>query len=326
MPKPTICILGGTGFVGTQLASRLIHEGYPVKILTRRREANRHLLILPDIQLIETDIHQQGSLTQQLAGVDVVINLVGILNESGNKGEGFRLAHVELARKVIQACEHNGVKRLLHMSALNADASKGPSHYLRTKGEAEELVHKAASRDFQVTSFRPSVIFGTNDDFFNRFAKLLKLSPIVFPLACPESRFAPVYINDVVDAFMHALVNKETAGQRYDLCGPHQYSLIELVSYTAQLLRLECSIIGMNNFFSRIQARVLEWVPGKPFSRDNYLSLQVESICANNDFERLGITPQSIEAIIPGYLVCQDTRTCYFDYRMSARRNKPFHK
>lgn len=325
MQKPHICILGGTGFVGRQLASRLIGAGYPVTLFTRSREAHRDLLVLPGLRLQEANIHDQQTLNQQLAGVDVAINLVGILNERKHNGEGFRIAHVELARKLVQACKANGVQRLLHMSALNAD-TQGPSYYLQTKGEAEELVHKAASADFLVTSFRPSVIFGTNDDFFNRFAKLLKLSPLLFPLACPDSRLAPVYVDDVVEAFIYALLHRDTAGQRLDLCGPRQYSLIELVRYTSHLLGLNGTVIGLNNLLSRLQARVLEWVPGKPFSRDNYLSLQVDSICTSDGFARMGITPRSIEAIVPGYLEYGSHRQCYFDYRKRSHRKKPFHQ
>ena len=194
-----ICILGGSGFVGQALANRLTKDGYQLLILTRNREARKHnLILLPNLDLIEADIHNPEQLQKHLTGVDAVINLVGILNESGRSGAGFQFAHVELANKIVAACHENGIQRLLHMSALNADLTNGPSYYLRSKGEAENNVH--AAEGIHVTSFRPSVIFGANDSFFIRFARLLKLTPMIFPLACPLSRFAPVYINNVGDS------------------------------------------------------------------------------------------------------------------------------
>jgi len=176
-----VCLLGGTGFVGKHLAHRLLELGWTVRILTRRREQHRDWLVLPQLELISVNIYDQEQLNAQLAKCEVVINLIGILNEIGNDGAGFRKAHVEVTQKIITACQQNQIQRLLHMSALNADAKQGASHYLRTKGEAEELVH--AVPDLAVTSFRPAVIFGEDDSFFNRFARLLRLpSPIFYCL------------------------------------------------------------------------------------------------------------------------------------------------
>ena len=152
------------------------------------------------------------------SGNDAVIHLVGILNEKGRDGRGFRAVHVELPRKVVQACRETGVRRILHMSALHA--AQGPSHYLRTKGEGEDLVHAAAAEGLRVTSFRPSVIFGPRDSFINRFAGLLRFAPFFFPLACPDARFAPVYVGDVARAFALTLEDPRSFGRRYDLCGP----------------------------------------------------------------------------------------------------------
>ncbi|MEO5703230.1 MAG: complex I NDUFA9 subunit family protein, partial [Gammaproteobacteria bacterium] len=192
MKTTTVCLLGGTGFVGHHLIRQLTESGYRLRILTRRRERNRDLLVLPNVDLVEADIQDEQVLTRQFMGCDAVINLVGILNEKGSNGSGFRRAHVELPRKILQACLASGVTRVLHMSALNADADKGSSHYLRSKGAGEDLLH--SMQGLRVTSFRPSVIFGPGDSFFNRFATLLKLSPLFFPLACPNARFAPVYV------------------------------------------------------------------------------------------------------------------------------------
>lgn len=320
MKYSKICVLGGTGFVGRHLVARLADEGYSVRVPTRRRERHRGLLVLPTVELVQANIHDEQVLREQLADCDAVINLVGILNEKGRDGSGFRFAHVELARKTLDACHELGIERLLHMSAVPADAKLGPSHYLYTKGEAEDLVHDHSGPDLHVTSFRPSVIFGPDDSFFNRFATLLKLSPLMFPLACPNARFAPVYVGDVVRAYYRSLTDKNTYGQRYDLCGPDTYTLRELVEYTAQCLGIKRAVVGLGDGLSRLQARVLEKVPGKPFSYDNYLSMQRPAVCEHNDLGKLDITPTGIEAVVPTYLSRHRYRDRYDQYRRQAHR------
>jgi NADH dehydrogenase len=317
-----ICILGGTGFVGRTLCNRLTRDGYELRVLTRNRERNRHrLILLPTLDLVEADVHDEAQLSRHFEDCDAVINLVGILNERGRDGRGFQYAHVVLAHKVIQACRERGVKRLLHMSALNADAARGPSHYLKTKGEAEDLVHAAADDRFKVTSFRPSVIFGRDDGFFNRFAKLLKLTPLVFPLACARARFAPVYVQDVAESFARALANPASYGRRYNLCGPRVYTLQELVEYTARCIGVRRRVIPLNDFLSRLQAAVFDFVPGKPFSTDNYLSATVDSVCAGDgDLPALDIPPTALEAVVPQYLRGNSYRARYNLYRREARR------
>ena len=250
----------------------------------------------------------------------MVINLVGILNESGKQGSGFRRAHVELPEKIVAAATASGVSRLLHMSALNADAGEQHSLYLKTKGEGEDLVHAAADKGLVVTSFRPSVIFGTGDSFFNRFAALLKISGPVFPLACPASRFAPVFVTDVAEAMCRA-VDDATGGERLDLCGPETYTLAELVSYTRDLLQLKCHIAGLNDTFSRLQASMLGLVPGKPFTMDNYYSLQHDSVCSENALPTLGITPTPIAAVVPAYLAGRNARGRYHGLRRHSRHS-----
>ncbi len=320
MKHQRVCILGGTGFVGRHLATLLCERGHRVRILTRNRERHRSLLVLPNIQLNEADVYDTAALRRQLEGCDAVINLVGILNEKGHDGSGFRKAHVELTEKVIKGCRDVGIERLLHMSALQADAERGPSHYLRSKGEAEKRVHAAASDRLHVTSFQPSVIFGPDDSFFNRFAKLLKRTPLVFPLASPDSRFAPVFVGDVAAAYANSLERRESFGHRYSLCGPRVYSLRELVTYTARCIGVRRKIIGLNPAASQLQARLLEFVPGKPMSRDNLASLSVDSVCHQNDLAALGVEPTSIEAVVPQYLARRHARDFYDRFRALARR------
>lgn len=316
----TLCIFGGTGFVGRHLVQRLTREGYYIRIPTRRRERHRALLVNPRIKLIEADVYDPHALRELIQDTDAVINLIGILNESGSDGKGFEKAHVELPRKILSACGVSGTTRLLHMSALNAYPRDDRSHYLRTKGEAEDLVHAAASQGMRVTSFRPSVIFGPDDSFFNRFHSLLKLAPGFFPLACPDARMSPVYVGDVVEAFARCLEDDATVGKHCDICGPETYTLQQLVEYTARTAGLKRKVIRLGNTTSWLQARLLEFVPGKPFSRDNFWSLQKEGICHENFLLKLGIEPTAIDAVVPGYLSDRQSRRRYREFREHARR------
>ena len=319
MQQMTICILGGTGFVGRHLANRLTQDGYRVRILTRRRERHRELLVNPAINLLEANIHEPSALARHFQDVDAVINLVGILNDPDRRGAGFQRAHVELPRKVVDAARAAGVTRLLHMSALNADAGERQCRYLMSKGAGEDLVHAAAGPDLLVTSFRPSVIFGEGDSFFNRFATLLKLSPGMFPLACPDSSFAPVCIDDVTGAMCRAL-DQATGGERLELCGPEVFTLRALVEYTRDQLGLHCAIIGLGKRMSRLQAQLLGLLPGQPFTLDNFYALQKDSICVSNALPTLGINPTPVAAVVPGYLAGQSSRARYRELRRHAGR------
>lgn len=316
-----VCVLGGTGFVGSAIIARLVRHGCHVRVLTRRRERHRDLLVLPGVELIEADIQHRPTLEHHFRDRDAVINLVGILNEKRDNGQGFRAVHVNLVEKIVHACQHTGITRLLHMAALHADAEQGASYYLRSKGEALKLVH--AARDLNVTSFCPSVIFGPNDSFFNRFATLLGLMPGFMPLACPRARFAPVYVGDVAEAFVRSLNNPDCYGQSYSLCGPNVYTLQQLVEYTAQQAGLRRHIIGLGPGLSKLMANVFQYVPFfKPITRDNYRSLQVDSTCAEAFPSIFGITPRTIEEIVPSYLGPQHAHSPYDGMRRHARRDE----
>ena len=315
-----VCVLGGTGFVGMAIVANLIKHGCCVRVLTRRRERHKDLLVLPGVELIEADIQHAPALEHFFRDCDAVINLVGILNEKRDNGLGFRHVHVDLVEKVVHACQRTGVTRLLHMGALHADAKQGPSYYLRSKGEALDLVH--AARDLKVTSFCPSVIFGPGDSFFNRFASLLRLLPGVMPLACGNTCFAPVYVGDVAEAFVRSLNKPASFGQSYNLCGPHVYTLKQLVEYTAQQLGIKRWVIGLGPGLSKLMANVFQYVPlFKPITRDNYRSLQVDSVCSEPFPPIFGIQPSSIEEIVPTYLAHQRIRGRYDEMRQHARRD-----
>jgi len=235
-----------------------------------------------------------------LRGQDVVINLIGILNERGFGGGGFRRAHTELTRTVLQAMRSAGVRRLLQVSALRA-AVDAPSYYLRSKGEAEKLIREqGAVLDWVI--FQPSVMFGPGDTFLNRFAGLLASVPFVLPLARPHARFQPVFVDDVVDAMLRCLQGDAAVHQTYQLGGPQIYTLSEIVNLVAKTTGQRRWIAGLPNFAAWLQGLVMNFVPGRPFSSDNYRSLKVDSVCTDDGFAKLKIKPHSMAAAARQYL------------------------
>jgi NADH dehydrogenase len=289
-----IVLLGATGFVGHHLLPRLATAGHDCLALSRYRMAVRELSVIPRVEVRQTDVYDPEKLVACLHGADAAINMVGILNESGRSGKGFHRAHVELVERLIAACRAAGVRRLVQVSALNA--GKGDSHYLASKGEAEERIRAAG--DLDATILQPSVIFGEGDSFFNRFAALLKLAPVL-PLACPGALMQPVWVGDVAAAITTVLADKTTFGKTLVLVGPRVYSLRELVTFTACASGSKCRIVGLPEGLSRLQASVMDRVPGKPFSTDNYRSLQIPNTCEDNSLPGLGIEPRSIESVVP---------------------------
>ncbi|MGQ0428706.1 MAG: complex I NDUFA9 subunit family protein [Gammaproteobacteria bacterium] len=302
MAARSVCVLGGSGFVGTHLTAALARDGWQVTVPTRDPARARHLCTIPALTLVAADLHDPAQLDLLCAGRPAVINLVGILNERGRDGRGFEHAHAELARKLVLACRRQRVDRLVQVSALNADAAGGPSHYLRSKGRAERIIREESGADLRWTIFRPSVIFGPGDGFVNRFAGLLRAIPVAFPLARPTARFAPVWVGDVVTAIQRALADEATAGEVYELCGPEQLTLRQVVVMIRDRLQLSRAVIGMPDFAARLQAAVFDFVPGKPFSTDNYRSLTLDSVCKVNGLARLGIHPQPFSAMLPRLL------------------------
>jgi NADH dehydrogenase len=300
-----VCLLGGSGFVGRHLVYRLAAAGYRCRVVTRNPHRHRDLAAA-GAELLSVDIFDAAALSKAFRDCDAVVNLVGILNEAGSR-QRFRRFHVDLVETVVSACQAARVRRLLHMSALNADAATGTSQYLRSKGEGENLAHTRGQPDIAVTSFRPSVIFGRDDSFVNRFAALLRL-PGPLPLACPDARFAPVYVADVAEAFARSLEDRSTFDRHYDLCGPQDYSLSELVRYIAHAMGRRKLILDLPDWASRLQAQVLQWVPGKPFTMDNYLSMRQPSVCRKDGLGRLGIAATHMDAVVPQFLQRQTPR------------------
>ena len=307
-----VCILGGSGFVGSHITHLLSAQRFHVRVPTRSRERSRQLILLPTVDVLDANVHDEVELAQLVRGTDVVINLVGVLHD-GSNFRGFTQAHVELTRKAIAACKTCGVRRYVHMSALGADVN-GPSKYLRSKGAAEALVRESG---LDWTIFRPSVVFGSGDRFLNMFASLLAVLPVVL-LGSPDARFQPVFVEDLAAAFVRSLEDDACFGKTYDLCGPRVYTLRELVALVGEVTGRRRPIIGLNDTLSRLQAFSLELLPVKLLTRDNCDSMTVDNV-SSQPFP-FGIPPASLEAVIPAYLGNSFPRARYGGYRGLAGR------
>jgi uncharacterized protein YbjT (DUF2867 family) len=308
-----VCIFGGSGFVGRHLANLLTSREIYLRVPTRHRERAKALFVLPTADVVQADVYDDTQLDRVLTGMDAVINLVGVLHGD------FRAAHVELPRRIAAACARNGISRLLHMSALHAGLDR-PSLYLRSKGEGEKVV---AASGLITTVFKPSVIFGPGDASISLFARLAALLPVI-PLGSPDARFQPVFVEDVARAFADSLDAPHTFARSYDLCGPRSYTLRQLVEYAGHITGHDPVIIGLNDSLSYLQALVLEWLPGRLMTRDNYYSMKVDNVCSPGDGNNLAaawnIWPTALEEAAPLYLAQRTPRNRYERLRNRAGR------
>lgn len=292
MTTQRIVILGGTGFVGSYLVPRLVADGHRITLLSRNRELRRSMAVLPGVSVRSADVYDDVALFEQLEGADAVINLIGILNPSGR--HTFQRVHVDMTRRLIDACKATGVKRLHQMSSLKA--GQGLSQYLKTRGEAESLV-KASSLDW--TIYQPSVIFGDGDGLVTRFAALLRKLPML-PLARAKSRLAPTYVGDVAEAIARCVADDKLAARRsFELYGPEILTLGDIVRAIRDAAGLHTTIIPLHDSLGRVQAQVAGLLPGKPFSPDNFRSLRTDSVGKVDGYAALGIVPQPFTPWLP---------------------------
>jgi NADH dehydrogenase len=316
-----ILVIGGAGFVGRHIVARLVGQGLRVTVPTRHRARAGHLILLPTVEVVESDVSSDDALDLLLRDHDAVINLVGILQGSRGTpyGREFARAHVELPKRIVAGCTRLGIRRYLHMSALGADP-KGPSMYQRSKGDGEAAV-RASSLDW--TIFQPSVIFGPEDRFLNTFATLAKFFPVL-PIGGADVRFQPVWVGDVADAFVNALDNRATYRNSYELAGPRVYTLRELVRFAAAASGRPRPVLALPGGIAQVQARMMELAPGEPLmSRDNLDSMKVDNIASRQPYvpaPELGITPTAMEAEAPRYLSGQTVRTRLDAFRSRAGR------
>lgn len=304
MTRPQrIAVLGGSGFVGRSVCERLVRRkggaGGAIVVPTRRARQGDCVRALPTLEVIVADLHDDAALRRVLSGCDAVANLIGILH--GNAA-AFERAHVELPRRLAAACADAGIRRMVHVSALGADVA-APSMYLRSKAAGETVLHAAT---LDLTVMRPSVIFGAQDHFLNLFAKLQAVLPFV-TLAGSEARFQPVWVEDVAEAIVRSLDAPTSSGLTIECTGPEVLTLRELVRLAGQWSGHPRPLLPLPlpRPLGRLQAWLLEWLPGEPLlSRDNLDSMRVANIASGNlpRLAALGIQPASLAQIAPAYL------------------------
>ena len=303
-----ILILGGTGFVGRHVCEKLTQLQWRVTVPTRHEANARDIQMLPALDVVVSDVHDEAALTRLVAEHDAVVNLIAILHGTQ---EAFQRTHVQLPEKLARACAATGVRRLVHVSALGADMRNpdvAPSLYLRSKGHGEVALHQAA---LDLTVLRPSVIFGADDHFLNTFARLQKIFPVI-PLAASHALFQPVWVEDVANAIVFCLQDahaQATIGQTFEACGPGVFTLRQLVELTGRMSGINEGrgrpVVPLPAALGRLQARLMELAPGEPLmSRDNLDSMRLPNIASGNlpGLEALGITPAALEAVAPTYL------------------------
>ena len=269
-----ILVLGGSGFIGHHVCEALERAGLYATVPTRRLPA-RSVQMLPRVTVVRADVHDPVQLSALVRGHDAVINLVAILHGTA---QSFDHVHVQLPRLLAQACADQGVRRLVHMSALGVDVN-GPSLYLRSKAQGDAVLQDMASRHgLELTWLQPSVVFGADDRFINVFAQLQALAPVV-PLASAQATFQPVWVQDVAQALAHALLLPTSHGKRYELVGPEVFTLAQLVRLAGEWSGHPRPIWPLPDALAQAQAWVMEHLPGPTLmSRDNLASMQTPNV------------------------------------------------
>ena len=319
MSTPRILVLGGSGFVGRHVCEQLVRMGWQVTVPTRRAINASSVQSLPGLTVLEASVHKEADLARLMPGHDAVVNLVAVLHGSE---ERFENVHVELPAKISHAMKKAGVSRLVHVSALGAEA-QAPSMYLRSKARGETTLQGAG---LQLSVLRPSVVFGAEDKFLNLFADLQAVAPFM-PLAGSGTRFQPVWVADVAGAVVACLKQPSTIGQTYELCGPDVMTLAELVQRAGQWAGVNHGqgrpILPLPNWVGWLQAAAMELAPGEPLmSRDNLASMKVDNVATGRlpGLSALGISAASAAGIAPGYLGHRGPRSKLNRWRASAGR------
>ena len=292
-------LFGGTGFVGRNLTKSLTSNGWSVNVVTRRPHRHRDLLVMPTLKLKQIEEFTSESVAPLMEEGDTVVNLIGILNES--KRNSFERIHTQMPKSIAEACIEKQVRRFVHVSSLGAHTD-APSAYLRSKGKAEEEIHKAVSQGLDAIVLRPSVIFGRHDSFTNQFANFLKMAFGFFLVVSPESKLQPVYVRDVVHCIVHAMNDRETSRNSCDLAGPDVYTMKELILIIDRMIGRRHKMIPLSASLSRLLATFLQFAPGKPLTPDNLLSLQVENTIDQEFPDPYGIQPNRFEDVAENWL------------------------
>lgn len=298
--RPVAVLFGGTGFIGRHLVPRLARLDYQLRIVTRNPEAVRPLATqgqLGQVEPVSLRLSDEAAMARLFQGADLVVNLIGILAEK-RRGD-FQRLQGELPGRIGRAAAAAGVGRVVQVSAIGADAASA-SEYARSKAAGEAALRAAFPR---ATILRPSIVFGPEDQFFNRFAGLAQLLPVM-PVVCGATRFQPVFVGDVAAAIIAAATRPEAAGQTYELGGPRVASFRELMGYVLEVTGRPKRLVPLPDGLVRLQARLGEMLPNPPLTRDQLAQLQRDNVVSPQamTLADLGIAPTAMEAVVPGYL------------------------
>ena len=301
MTGKVVTLFGGSGFIGRYLVQHLAREGCILRVAVRHPARANFLKPLGNVGQITplpASVQHDDSLRRAVEGADLVVNLVGILYESGRRS--FQAVHVEGAKRVAEAAKAAGAKRLVQVSALGADGT-AESRYARSKAEGEAAVLAAFP---EATIVRPSVVIGPEDDFFNRFAAMTRLSPALPLIGGGKTRFQPVFVGDVAEAIAKLLLEPGHAGKTYELGGPQVYSFEQLMKLLLREIDRKRMLVKVPFGLAALKARFLELLPVPPLTRDQVLLLKQDNVVSEGalTFADLGIEPQAIEAVLPTYL------------------------
>ncbi len=311
-----VSVLGGSGFVGSAVVAALQKAGYAVNVLTRRPSKSKHLILLPNVKVTACDIFDDEALYKALQGSDAVINLVGVLHQS--KRFSFDRMHHQLPARVGKVCKSLRIKRVIQMSSLGA-AADAPSEYQQSKAAGEQALKSMDG--LLLTIFKPSIIFGKQDQFINLFATLAKWLPVIL-LAKPETKFQPVWVEDVADCITKSLNMLETVGQIYELAGPKVYTFKALIQLILKTLKVKRFVIGLNDMLSYWQAFMMELLPFKLMSRDNVKSMEVDNVSQYPFPAIFDIEPTALETEIEEMLIDATPRGAYHRFRRTAARER----
>lgn len=298
--RSVAAVFGGSGFIGRYVVQRLCQAGYVVRAAVRNTE--RALFLKPMGQVgqvvpLYCALTDEPTIARAVEGADLVVNLVGLLAE--RRSGDFQRIHADGARAIARLAAAAGVSRLVQVSAIGADPASG-SRYAATKAQGEAAVREAFAA---ATVLRPSVVFGPEDRFFNRFGRMAQLLPLM-PVIAGATKFQPVYVGDVADAVMAGLTRPDAAGAIYELGGPRVMSFREILAYILLETRRHRPLVGVPMALARMQAGVLEHLPGKMLTQDQLLLLGRDNVVAPGvpGLLDLGITPTPHELIVPTYL------------------------
>ncbi|WP_207479937.1 complex I NDUFA9 subunit family protein [Arenibaculum pallidiluteum] len=294
-------VFGGSGFLGRHFVQELARTGTIVRVASRRPSRSGWLRVMGtvgQITPIAVDVSRDDSVAAAVKGADFVVNLIGVLFESGN--QSFRLCHAEGPARIARLAKAAGASRLIHVSALGADPSS-PSLYARSKAEGEKAVLEAFP---EATILRPSVVFGAEDEFFNRFATMAQFSPFLPLIGGGKTLMQPVYVNDVANAVMAALMDPATRGRTFELGGPRIYTFRELMELMLSVTRRRKRLVDLSWGTASRLAKILALLPNPPLTPDQVELLKRDNVVSPGaaDLRALGIMPTAAELVLPSYL------------------------